>query len=150
MKKIALGACALLCLLWPSLLASQTSLGWPDTIDRLTRERVWAETCVGLIKSGDNQAAIVSAREAYGLAKADMDGVIAALETALAEGGKPETLPAVRDKLESSGKALTQICDAVKTTEPNARGVRDQIARGAEPQLRLSIRAKGRSSALRN
>jgi hypothetical protein len=77
-------------------LAAQTAtLGWPEVIDDLTKERGQAETCVGLIKSSADEAAIAGAKVTYGTAR-DMDGVIAGLTTALVEGGKPESLPTVR------------------------------------------------------
>ncbi len=36
--------------------AQTTTLGWPEVIDNLTRERTQAETCVGLIKSSATRA----------------------------------------------------------------------------------------------
>ena len=60
-----------------------------------------------------------------------MDGVIAGLEAALAEGSKPQNLPNVRPSLETSAKSLKQICEAAAATAtPNTRGLWDGIAEG--------------------
>jgi hypothetical protein len=118
--------------------AQPETMGWPEVIADLTRERSQAETCVGMIKSSKNTDAIASAKSAYGAAKAEMDGVIAGLTTALIEGGKPDSLPTVRSSLETSGKSLQQICDAAdKTAPPNTKGVWDEIAKAAiEPVVK--------------
>jgi len=119
--------------------AAQTAtLGWPEVIDDLTKERTQAETCVGLIKSSGDQSAIAGGKVTYGTARAEMDGVIAGLTTVLVEGGKPESLPTVRASLESSGKSLKAICDAAtKTVAPNTKGVWEEIAKGAiEPVVK--------------
>ena len=84
--------------------AQPATMGWPEVIADLTKERTQAETCVGMIKSSKNSDAIASAKTTYGAAKAEMDGVIAGLTTALVEGGKPDSLPTVRASLETSGK----------------------------------------------
>src|SRR5271166_6979775 len=55
--------------------AAQTAtLGWPEVIDDLTKERTQAETCVGLIKSSGDQSAIAGAKVTYGTARAEMKG----------------------------------------------------------------------------
>jgi hypothetical protein len=105
MNKIGFLAASFLAIL-PVTAAVGDSLGWPQTIDLLTQERSQAETCVGLLKSSGDQSAIANAKAIYGTARADMDGVIAGLTTALVEGGKPESLPTVRASLEGSGKSL--------------------------------------------
>jgi hypothetical protein len=113
-------------------------MGWPEVIDRLAQERTRAEICVGLLKSRGDKTVVERAEATYGLAKADSDGVIAGLTAALVEGGKPETLPSVRQSLESSGTELKEICDAaVKTATPNTRGLWDEIAKGPlEPLIK--------------
>ena len=115
-----------------SLAAQTATLGWPEVIDDLTKERTQAETCVGLIKSSGDQSAIAGAKVTYGTARAEMDGVIAGLTTVLVEGGKPESLATVQASLESSGKNLKAICDAAtRTVAPNTKGVWEEIAKGA-------------------
>jgi hypothetical protein len=112
--------------------AQAAPMGWPEVIDLLTRERSQAETCVGLVKSRGDAAAVDQAKTTYLMAKEDMDGVIAGLEVVLADGGKPESLPAVRASLDASGKSLKTICDAaVRTATPNTKGVWDELAKGA-------------------
>ena len=131
MNKIGFLAASFLTIL-PVTAAVGDSLGWPEVIDDLTTERTQAETCVGLIKSSGDQGAIANAKVTYGTARAEMDGVIAGLTTALVEGGKPESLPTVRTSLEGSGRSLKAICDAAtRTVAPNTKGVWEEIAKGA-------------------
>ena len=114
--------------------AADAGIGWPDAIELLTQERSQAESCVELLKSGGDNAAIATGRITYGEAKAQADGVIAGLTTALIEGGKPDSLPMVQAHLEKAGSGLQEICDAaVKTTSaaPGTKGVVEEIAKGA-------------------
>lgn len=139
MNKIASWAAAIALVSPEALGAAQPpAMGWPEVIADLTKERSQAEACVGMIKSSRNTDAIASAKTTYGMAKAEMDGVIAGLATALVEGGKPDSLPTVRASLETSGKGLQQICDAAdKTAPPNTKGVWDEIAKAAvEPVVK--------------
>jgi hypothetical protein len=127
------GTVAAIALLLPAgTCAGQTAtLGWPEIIAALTTERSNAETCVGLLKSRSDAATLDKAKATYGAARADMDGVIAGLQTVLGEGGKPENLPNVRPSLETSAKSLKQICEAAAATAtPNTRGLWDGIAKG--------------------
>jgi hypothetical protein len=117
---------------------AQATLGWPEVIDLLTKTRTQATTCVEVLKSSGDKAALASAQLTYGMAEAEMDGVIAGLTTALVEGGNPNRLPTVRTGLETSGKGLKEICDAaVKTITPDTKGVWDEVAKGAvEPLIK--------------
>jgi hypothetical protein len=90
---------------------AETPLGWPEVIGRLTQERTQAETCVGMIKSSKNTAAIAAAKATYETTKPRIDGAIAGLVAALVEGGKPDAFPTVRGDLEISDKSLKEICD---------------------------------------
>ncbi len=112
--------------------------GWPEVIERLSHERGQAVVCVGLLKSGGDEATIDAAKRTYGMARAEMDGVVDGLVIALVDGGKPESLPTVRASLESSGQGLKAICDAAtKTVAPNTKGVWEEIAKGAiEPVIK--------------
>ena len=67
-----------------------------------------------------------------------MAGVIDGLTIVLVDGGKPESLPRIRDSLEGSGKSLQDICDAaLKTVAPNTKGVWEEVAKGAvEPLIK--------------
>ena len=73
--------------------AETAPIGWPEVIADLTTQRTQAETCIGLIKSRGDAATIDSAKTTYVMAKADMDGVIAGLETVLG-GGRQAREPA--------------------------------------------------------
>jgi hypothetical protein len=134
------GTAAAIALLLPAgVCGEQTvTLGWPQVIDTLTKERTQAEACVGLLKSRGDKATVESAEAKYEMARADMDGVIAGLTTALVEGGKPDSLPTVRTTLETSGQTLQTICDAaVKTATPDTKGLWDEIAKAAiEPLIK--------------
>jgi hypothetical protein len=139
-KRIALLVAASIWIFPATLCKAQTALGWPEVIDLLTKARTQATTCVEVLKSSGDKAAVASARLTYGMAESDMDGVIAGLTTALVEGGDPDRLPTVRTSLETSGKGLKEICDAaVKTITPNTKGVWDEVARGAVEPLFKTI-----------
>jgi hypothetical protein len=139
-KKVFLVLLASPLILAPSLQAAEKALGWPELIDRLATERSQAEACVGLVKGNGEKDALGAAKSTYELAKTEMDGVIAGLTTVLAEGGKPENLPAVRDKLETAGQGLKQICDsAVRTTPANTKGAWEEVAKAAIDPLVKAI-----------
>jgi len=137
-KRIALIAPAFLWIVPATLCMAQATLGWPEVISLLAKARTQATTCVEVLKSSGDKAALASARLTYGMAEGEMDGVIAGLTTALVEGGDPNRLPTVRTSLEMSGKRLKEICDAaVKTITPNTKGVWEEIAKGAvEPLIK--------------
>ena len=123
-----------------TLCTAQPALGWPEVIDLLTKARTQATTCVEVLKSSGDKAALASARLTYGMAEGEMDGVIAGLTTTLVEGGDPDRLPTVRTSLETSKKGLKEICDvAVKTITPNTKGVWEEVAKGAVEPLFKSI-----------
>jgi hypothetical protein len=138
MTRAALIASALLWMFPATLCTAQATIGWPEVISLLAKTRTQATTCVAVLKSSGNVAAIASARLTYGMAAGENDGVIAGLTTALVEGGDPDRLPTTRASLESSGRGLQEICDAaVKTIPPGTKGVWDEIAKGAvEPLIK--------------
>ena len=139
MNKIA-GWAAAIALIVPEALraAAPAPMGWPEVISLLAKARTQAETCVEVLKSGGDKAALASARLTYGMAEGEMDGVIAGLTTALVQGGDPDSLPTARASLDTAGKGLKEICDAaVKTAAPNTKGVWEEIAKGAvEPLIK--------------
>jgi hypothetical protein len=123
-----------------ALCAVQTVLGWPEVIALLSKAKTQATTCVQVLKSNADKTALASAQLTYGMAEAEMEGVIAGLTTALVEGGNPDSLPTVRTSLETAGKGLKEICDtAVKTVTPNTKGVWEEIAKGAVEPLVKAI-----------
>jgi len=97
-------------------------VGWPEAVARLAQTRSKAEACVALLKGNGNDAQIARGRLDYGSAKADIDSVIAGLETALAEGGKPESLPSLQGRLEHGTTALADFCDGVTALLPKTEG----------------------------
>jgi hypothetical protein len=138
-KKLALAAPAFFLVVPAILCAAQPTLGWPEVIARLGQEREQAVTCVGLLKSSGDDAAN-SVKATYGLARAEMAGVIEGLTIVLVDGGKPEGLPTIRDSLEGSGKSLQDICDAaLKTVAPHTKGVWEEVAKGAVKPLVTAI-----------
>jgi hypothetical protein len=123
-----------------TLCVAETPLGWPEVIALLAKAKTQATACVQVLKSNGDKAAIATAQLTYGMAEAEMDGVIAGLTTALVQGGSPDSLPTARTSLETAGKGLKEICDAaVKTTAPNTKGVWEEIAKGAVEPLFKTI-----------
>ena len=119
--------------------AAQTApMGWPEIISLLAKARTQATTCIEVLKSNGDKAALASARLTYGMAAGEMDGIIAGLTIALVDGGNPDSLPTIRASLETSGKGLKEICDAaVKTIAPNTKDVWGEIAKGSvEPLIK--------------
>ncbi len=96
--------------------SDKTTLGWPDTIGALAEMRAKAETCVAFLKSSGDKAAIATGRTTYEAAKVEVDGVIAGLTTAQAQGGKPDALPTVLTALRRAGAGLQEVCDAARKT----------------------------------
>lgn len=116
----------------PELSSAQDApVGWPQVTANLAKERTQAVACVGLVKSHGNQAAIDSAKATYASAKGEIDGVIVGLTTALVQGGNPRSLSTLRASLAEFTKGLTEICaTALKSAQPNTKGVWDAIAKG--------------------
>ncbi len=121
-----------------TLYAAQQALGWPEVIALLAKTRTQATTCVEVLKSSGDKAALASAQLTYGMAEGEMDGVIAGLTTALVQGGNPDSLPTARTSLETAGKGMKEICDAaIKTITPNTKGLWEEIAKGpVEPLIK--------------
>jgi hypothetical protein len=137
-KRIVLIAFACVWIIPTTPYAAEATLGWPEVIGLLTKAQRQATTCVQVLKSNGDKPTLKSAELTYGMAKGEIDEVIAGLTTALVEGGGPDSLPTVRTSLETAGKGLKEICDAaVKTVTPNTKGVWDELARGAvEPLIK--------------
>ena len=119
---------------------AQTTLGWPEVIALLAKAKTQATACVEVLMSNGDKTAIATARLTYGMAEAEMDGVIAGLTTALVQGGEPSSLPTVRASLETTGEGLKEVCDeAVRTIAPHTKGVWEEIAKGPIEPLIKSI-----------
>src|SRR5689334_7065316 len=114
--------------------AAQPTIGWPETIDRLTEQRSQAEACVALFKDSGDAAAVRQSRIVYGTAKAAFDGVIAGFTIGLVERYKPESLPTLQANLERAGKGLKEVCDAAVAAGSAAgktKGIVGDLAEGA-------------------
>ena len=114
--------------------AAQPTVGWPETIDRLTEQRSQAEACVALLKDSGDVAAIRKSRIVYGAAKAASDGVIAGFTIGLVERYKPERLPPLQANLERAGTGLKEVCDAAVAAGSAAggsKGIVEDLAKGA-------------------
>jgi hypothetical protein len=126
----------------PTLCMAEASFGWPEVIALLAKAKTQATTCVQVLKSNGDKAAVASAQLTYGMAEGEMDGIIAGLTTALVEGGDPSSLPTAQASFETAGKGLKEICDAaVKRVTPNTKGVWEEIAKGAVEPLFKTISA---------
>jgi hypothetical protein len=60
-------------------------ISWPEAVGRLAGERTKAETCAAVLKGYGDKRQIFQGQMAYGEAKANFDGVIAELVTALTD-----------------------------------------------------------------
>jgi hypothetical protein len=119
--------------------AAQTTVGWPDTIDLLNRERSQADECASLLKDAGDKPAIDRGRMVYGNAKSASDGAISGLEIALVQGYKPESLKGIQADLDAAGAGLQQVCDAAKKAASDASGtkgiVSDIVKAAVEPVI---------------
>src|SRR5450631_1899099 len=68
-------------------ISQEADIGWPEAVGRLAGERSNAETCAALLKGYGDPQQIAQVQLAYGEVKANFDGVIAGLVTALTDGG---------------------------------------------------------------
>jgi len=103
-------------------------IGWTDAVGRLAGERSRAELCVGLLKGHGDEDQIAHGRFAYGKAKADFDGVIAGLETALAQSATPESLSSLHAALERGASGLEEFCESVGNLLPKTSGQKNVLA----------------------
>jgi hypothetical protein len=130
----------LVSLVWAVPTLGQTAgIGWPEAVSRLAEERSKAELCVTSLKKYGNEGQKAQGRLAYGAAKANFDGVIAGLITALGESGNPESLPSLDAKLAQGATGLEQFCKLVSDLVPNSsgqKGVLDEMVKAViEPAI---------------
>jgi hypothetical protein len=74
-------------------LAQAEGIGWQEAVARLAGERTKAETCVRLLKTYGDEAALSRGDLTYGEAKAEVDAIIAGLMVALAKDEEPGDPP---------------------------------------------------------
>jgi hypothetical protein len=115
-------------------------IGWPEAVGRLAGERSRAEVCVALLKGHGDEAQIARGQLAYGKSKADFDGVIAGLETALAQRATPESLSSLNAALERGASGLEEFCKSVGDLLPNTSGQKnvlvDIVKQAIEPVIK--------------
>ncbi|MDO9713453.1 hypothetical protein [Paracraurococcus lichenis] len=93
-----------------------TSLRWPEAIARLAAERTRAVTCAAQARTLEEGTAPLAA--AYGEAKAEMDGIIAGLSVALAEGRAPKGLDDLPRRIEAAVTKREAFCRTVAERMP--------------------------------
>lgn len=108
--------------------AEARSIGWQEAVARLTAERTRAETCAGLLKKHGDEAARDRGALAYGMAKAEVDGVISGLVTALARGEAAASLPTLEDQLKRGVAARETFCAQVAALVPERAGEKGVLA----------------------
>lgn len=107
---------------WPAASPPQT---WQQAVERLAAVRQDAEHCTAIIKARGTEAARAAAYETYGIAKMDVDAVIAGLVTAVAQGDGPDSLPGLRPRLERATARIGTLChtaQALLPAEPGGKG----------------------------
>jgi hypothetical protein len=107
--------------------AQAEGIGWQEAVARLAHERTRAETCVRLLKTYGDEAALSRGDLAYGEAKAEVDAVIAGLIVALAKEEEPATLPDLETRLELGVEGREALCEQVKPLVPDASGEKNVI-----------------------
>jgi hypothetical protein len=111
-RVLVLGTCAALVLPPPAGCSAEES-GWRQAIDRFALERTLAEGCVSLLKSAAERDPMqrVQGQWIYARARADVDGLIALLTTALAGERSPAAIPELRYRLETVPRQRQALCD---------------------------------------
>ncbi len=107
---------------------AEATVGWPDTIDLLVKQRSQAAECAALLKDVGDKATIAQGRTIYGQAKAASNGAIAGLEVALVQGYKPEKLKRIQTDLDAAGAGLQDVCDAAKKAASTAAGTKGVVS----------------------
>ncbi len=111
----------------PGAAVGPPPLAWPDAIARLAAERTRAMTCAAQAKALPDCVAALAAT--YGEAKAEMDGIIAGLSVALAEGRKPDALDDLPRRIEAAVTRREAFCRTVaERLPPPAAGERSVLS----------------------
>jgi hypothetical protein len=92
---------------------------WREILAPLAQQRASAEICAGLLRSYGEDAtnresrAFLDGLLAYGEAKAEFDGIIAALDVALAEGKQPSSVSDLQSSLQRGSAKRQAFCKSV-------------------------------------
>jgi len=114
-------------------------IDWPEATARLAEMRSRAEICVSLLKRYGKANQIAQGRLSYSNAKAETDGTINGLITALATNSRPNSLPDLQSSLAAGSEELVEFCDSTSKLVPRVSGQRgpiDEIVKAAiEPLI---------------
>jgi hypothetical protein len=114
------------------------AIAWPEAVSQLATERSNAQICVTALKRYGDEGQVSRGRLTYGAAKADFDGVITGLITALAEGGGPESLPSLQADVDRGASALKAFCKTAEdlmSAKTGEKGVLADMVKAAVEQL---------------
>ncbi|MGI9492642.1 MAG: hypothetical protein ACR2QF_09615 [Geminicoccaceae bacterium] len=115
-------------LLSPALAAGEElPVNWQEAVGTLASERTRAEGCASALKRHGGPAAISQGELAYSEAKADVDGVIAALIVSLAEDAEPGDWSALEDQMKQGFAKRLAFCETVQELIPEDEGKKGGI-----------------------
>lgn len=95
---------------------------WPDAVARLSQEREQATGCVRLIKTRGAAAEQVRANTTYDEARAEINGTIDGLATALELDRKPDALSGLIARLERVGAGRAALCERANALRQSGAG----------------------------
>ena len=113
-------------------------INWQEAVARLAQERTQAEACARVLKRYGDAEARGRGGLAYDEAKAEYDGVIAGLIVALAQKGKPASLPDLQARLQhgfDKREAFCKEAQALLSQTGGEKGLIDQIVSGVAKPL---------------
>lgn len=103
---------------------AMAGMAWQESVARLAEERTQAENCAAVIKARGDAPARERAALAYGAARAEVDGVIAGLVTALAKRAGPASLRDLTPRLDRVTGGRESLCRTAQALIPAARGAK--------------------------
>jgi len=101
-----------------SYAAPVSQITWQDAVARLSRERGLAETCAAVIIKYGDKTTVDRGAIGYGDAKAEYDGLIRGLITALSQDGSPESLSDLQVQLQRAHDSLEAFCGDARKLAP--------------------------------
>jgi hypothetical protein len=110
----------------PLAAASAQPPGWQEAVAELRAERERAVTCAARARTLDAATADGLAFR-YGLAKAEVDAVIAGLDVTLARRRAPADLPSLQARMEQGAALRQAFCAAVLDRAPLTPGERSVL-----------------------
>jgi hypothetical protein len=130
-RSLVLGTCAALLQLLP---ATGQEHGWRQAVDRLAHEKILAEGCVSLLEAFADRGPMqrVQGQRIYARARADVEGLIALLQTDLTGDRSPAAVPKLAYRLESVPKQRQALCRHVDAAVGSIVRERAQGSRAVE------------------